>query len=256
MPRRVAMNLSGNTVLVTGGGSGIGRGIAEGFHKAGSQVIISGRRKSVLEETVAANPGMKYVELDIEDPAKIAVFAEKLVKDFPALNVLVNNAGIMKTTVAGDGPVDDAVMVSILTTNVMGPIRLIGALINHLKQKEAAAVINVTSGLAFAPLAPAAVYCATKAAMHSYTQSLRYNLQGTSVKVLELPPPYVQTDITGEAANDPRAMPLKEFIDETMAVLATDVEEISVERVKFFRSDADRDKDAAFLVKLNDMFKG
>jgi uncharacterized oxidoreductase len=250
------MKLSGNTVLVTGGGSGIGRGIAEGFHKAGSQVIISGRRKSVLEETVAANPGMKYLELDIDDPVKIKAFAEKLVKDFPGLNVLVNNAGIMKTTVAGDGPTDEDALVSMLTTNVMGPIRLIGDLINHLKEQPTAAVINVTSGLAFVPLAPAAVYCATKAAMHSYTQSLRYNLKGSAVKVLELPPPYVQTDITGESANDPRAMPLKDFIDQTMAVLATDVEEVSIEQVKFFRKDEDRDKETALVVQLNEMFGG
>ena len=250
------MKLSGNTVLVTGGGSGIGRGIAEGFHKAGSQVIISGRRKHVLEETVAANPGMKYLELDIEDPSGVREFAQKLIRDFPALNVLVNNAGIMKTTIAGDGPVDEATLVSTLTTNVMGPMRLIGHLIDHLKQQPTAAIINVTSGLAFVPLAPAAVYCATKAAMHSYTQSLRYNLQGTSVKVLELPPPYVQTELTSENANDPRAMPLREFLDETLSVLATDAEEISVERVKMLRPDADRDKEAAFVVKFNDMFKG
>ena len=137
------MKLSGNTVLVTGGGSGIGRGIAEGFHKAGSQVIISGRRRNVLEETVAANPGMKYVELDIEDPSKITAFAQRLLNDFPALNVLVNNAGIMKITPSAE-PVDDATLVSTLTTNVMGPIRLIGALIGHLKQQPHAAIINVT----------------------------------------------------------------------------------------------------------------
>ena len=210
----------------------------------------------MLEETVAANPGMKFMELDIEDPAKVKAFAEQLIKDFPALNVLVNNAGIMKTTVAGDGPIDEDVLVSTLTTNVMGPIRLIGDLIGHLKQQPTAAIINVTSGLAFVPLAPAAVYCATKAAMHSYTQSLRYNLRGTAVKVLELPPPYVQTDLTEQNATDPRAMPLKEFIDETMAVLATDVEEVSVERVKMLRPDADRDKEAAFAVKFNEMFAG
>jgi uncharacterized oxidoreductase len=249
------MNLSGNTVLVTGGGSGIGRGIAEGFHKAGSQVIISGRRKSVLEETVAANPGMKYVELDIEDPAKIAAFAEMLVKDFPELNVLVNNAGMMKMTPTTE-PVDDAALVSTLTTNVMGPIRLIGALIGHLKQQKTAAIINVTSGLAFVPLAPAAVYNATKAAMHSYTLSLRFDLRNSAVKVIELPPPYVQTDLTPQNASDPRAMPLKDFISETMDLLATDSDEIRVQNVKFLRPDADYEKEAPLVTKFNEMMSG
>ncbi len=247
------MKLSGNTVLVTGGGSGIGRGIAEGFHKAGSQVIISGRRKSVLEETVAANPGMKYVELDIEDAVKIKAFAEKLIQDFPALNVLINNAGIMKPTVAGDGPIDDDVLVSTLTTNVMGPIRLTGALIDHLKQQKTAAVINVTSGLAFVPLSPAAVYCATKAALHSYTLSLRFDLRNSAVKVIELPPPYVQTDLTPQNASDPRAMPLKDYIKETMELLATDADEIRVERVKMLRPDADYEKEAPLVKKFNEM---
>ena len=250
------MRLSGNTVLVTGGGSGIGRGIAEGFHKAGSQVIISGRRRNVLEETAAANPGMKYVELDIEDPATIRTVVEQLVRDFPTLNVLVNNAGIMKNTQAGDGPIDEEALVSTLTTNVMGPIRLTGALLAQMKSQPAAAIINVTSGLAFVPLAPAAVYCATKAAMHSYTLSLRFDLRNSAVKVIEVPPPYVQTDLTPQNAVDPRAMPLKDYIDETMALLATDADEIRVERVKMLRSDADHEKEAALATKFNEMMSG
>jgi uncharacterized oxidoreductase len=174
--------------------------------------------------------------LNIEDPASIAAVAAKLVADLPALNVLINNAGMMKPDGA-HGPVDDAILVSTLTTNVMGPIRLTSALIEHLKQQPAAWVINVTSGLAFVPLAMTAVYSATKAAMHSFSQSQRFLLKGTSVRVLEIAPPYVQTELMGpQMAVDPRAMPLKDFIEQTMTELGTDNDEVLVEGVMFLRN--------------------
>lgn len=249
------MNLKGNTIFITGGGSGIGRGLAEALHKLGNQVIISGRRKSVLEETVAANPGMQFVELNIEDPGSIEAVAKKLIADHPKLNVLVNNAGIMQFDGA-QGPVDDAVASAIVTTNLLGPIRMTSALIEHLKQQPEAALIHVTSGLAFVPLAGTAVYSATKAALHSYTLSQRYLLRGTSVKVIEIAPPYVQTELLGpQQASDPRAMPLKDFIDETIEVLGTDVDEASVKNVAFLRNEAGPG-DVAFTAKFNDMMAG
>jgi len=230
------MKLTGNTIFITGGGSGIGRGLAEALHKLGNQVIISGRRKGHLAEVTAANPGMQSVELNVDDPASIAAVAAKLIAEFPALNVVINNAGIMSVDDAG-AVMDDAQMVSIITTNLMGPIRMTSALIEQLKAQPEAAVIHMTSGLAFTPLAFTAVYCATKAALHSYTMSQRFKLKGTTVKVLEIAPPWVQTELMGPGqANEPRAMPLKDFIEETIAVLGTDADEVLVERVGMLRN--------------------
>jgi uncharacterized oxidoreductase len=243
------MKLTGNTVFITGGGSGIGRGLAEALHKLGNKVIISGRRKDHLAATIKANSGMQSVELDVAHPASIAAVAKKLIADYPELNVLINNAGIMQIDDAA-GVVDEAVLVPTIMTNLLGPIRMTSALIDHLKKQATATVINVSSGLAFTPLAMTAVYCATKAALHSYTLSQRYKLKGSSVAVLELAPPWVQTDLLG-GKSDPRAMPLKEFIDETMTVLATNATEILVEQVKVLRNNVGP-AEGAFVTQFND----
>jgi uncharacterized oxidoreductase len=244
------MKLTGNTILITGGGSGIGRGLAEALHKRGNQIIIAGRRKGHLTEVASANPGMRWVELDFEDPASISAVAGKLIADYPKLNVLINNAGVMQIDDAS-AAIDEELLVTTLTTNVMGPIRLTGALIEHLKRQNDAAVINNTSVLGFVPLAMASVYSATKAAMHSYTLSLRYKLKGTRVKVLEIAPPWVQTDLLG-SNNEPRAMPLAEFIEETVRVLGTDAEEVLVERARALRNNAGP-AEGAFVNEFNDM---
>jgi uncharacterized oxidoreductase len=249
------MKLTGNTIFITGGGSGIGRGLAEALHKLGNEVIISGRRMNVLAEVTMANPGMKSVEMDVTDPASIAAVAKKLIAEHPKLNVLINNAGIM-TPDAVQGDVDDDIVTPMVTTNLLGPIRLTSALIGHLKQQPAAAIINVTSGLAFIPLAITATYSATKAALHSYSLSQRYLLKDTNVRVLELAPPYVQTELMGpQQLSDPNAMPLDEFIAETMKVLGTDADEVLTQRVAFLR-DATGRGDSAFTTKFNDMFSG
>jgi len=244
------MKLTGNTILITGGGSGIGRGLAEALHKLGNHVIIAGRRKGHLTEVAKANSGMRWVELDIEDPASVSAVAGNLIAEYPKLNVLINNAGVMQIDDASTA-IDEKLLVTTLTTNVMGPIRLTGALIEHLKRQKDAAVINNSSVLAFVPLAMTAVYSATKAALHSYTMSLRYKLRGTSVKVLEIAPPWVQTDLLG-SNNEPRAMPLAEFINETMRALGTDAEEVLVERAKPLRNNAGPNE-AAFVNQFNDM---
>ncbi len=243
------MKLSGNTIFITGGGSGIGRGLAEALHKLGNQVIISGRRKGHLDATTKANPGMQSVELNVEDSASIAAVAKKLIAEYPRLNVLINNAGIMRIDDASS-TIDDGLLVSTITTNLLGPIRLTSALIEHLKKQDGAVVINMSSGLGFVPLALTAVYSATKAALHSYTLSQRYRLKGSSVRVLEIAPPWVQTELMG-ANNDPRAMPLAEFIDEAIALLGTDAEEILVERVKPLRNNPGPNE-GAFVTQFND----
>jgi uncharacterized oxidoreductase len=149
------------------------------------------------------------------------------------------------------GAVDEVVLVSIITTNGMGPIRMTSALVDHLKKQDAATVINVSSGLGFVPLAVTAVYSATKAAMHSYSMSLRYKLKKTSVKVVELAPPWVQTDLL-DGKENPNAMPLAQFIDETMKILETDTEEVVVEQAKRFRNNPGPGE-AALVTQFNGM---
>jgi uncharacterized oxidoreductase len=245
------MKLTDNTILITGGGSGIGRGLAEALHKRDNQVIIAGRRKANLTEVANANPGMRWMELDIEDPDSIKAVAGNLIADYPKLNVLINNAGMMQVDDVS-GQVDDKLILSTVTTNLMGPIRLTSALIEHLKKQNHAAVINNSSVLGFTPLALAAVYSSTKAAIHSYTLSLRYKLKGTSVKVIEVPPPWVQTDLLN-SNNEPRAMPLADFVAETMAILGTDADEVLVERARPVRNNAGPNE-GPFVNEFNDRF--
>ena len=230
------MQLTGNTILLTGGGSGIGRGLAEAFQALGNHVIIAGRRKQLLSDVTAANPGMDSIVLDIENPASIRSAAQELSAKYPALNVLINNAGIMRVEKLRNQQADLADAEAIVTTNLLGPIRLTAALLPHLLKQSRAAIMNVSSGLAFVPIAGVPTYNATKAALHSYTQSLRYQLKSTGVGVLELIPPYVQTDLL-HGAEDPRAMPLKDFITEVMDILQNKPEatEICVDRVNAFR---------------------
>jgi uncharacterized oxidoreductase len=206
------MNTTGNTILITGGGSGIGRGLAEAFHKLGNHVIIAGRRKQALDETVAANPGLSSAVLDIEKAASIRAFATRLTTNFPALNTVIHNAGIIRPENLLAQPPnqsqDLADAEAIITTNLLGPIRLTAALLPHLEKQPHAAILTVSSGLAFIPMAMTPTYNATKAAIHSYTQSLRYQLKSTKVQVIELIPPYVQTELMGsQQASDPRAIP-------------------------------------------------
>ena len=228
------MKLTGNTVFITGGGSGIGRGLAEAFHKRGNKVIISGRRRANLEEVVAANPGMVAVELDVTDPASINAVAARLVADHPALNVLINNAGIMLADRVG-GRIDDKLLIDTVTTNLVGPIRMTSALIEHLKGEEDAVVAYTSSVLGFVPMAATAVYSATKAALHSYALSQRFLLRKSGIRVLEIAPPWVRTDLMNSREAE-EAMPLDQFIEETMAVLESDANEILVDGARAFSS--------------------
>lgn len=229
------MNTTGNTILITGGGSGIGRGLAEAFHALGNQIIIAGRSQKTLDAATQANPGMKSMTLDIADAQSIRAFAAQATEAYPQLNVLVNMAGVMRSEKLREQKEPLADMEATVATNLLGPLRLTAALLPALEKQPAATIMNVTSGLAFVPLAMTPTYCATKAAIHSYTQSLRYQLKDTSVEVLELVPPYVQTELMGERqANDPTAMPLSDYITEVMEIITTQPEatEICVEGVK------------------------
>jgi uncharacterized oxidoreductase len=251
------MKTTGNTILITGGGSGIGRGLAEAFHKLGNKVIIAGRRKQVLDETTAANPGMASTVLNIEDPADIRKVAAQLATDHPALNVVIHNAGIMRPENLLTQSPELTDTEAIITTNLLGPIRLTAALLPQLQKQPHAAILTVSSGLAYIPMAITPTYCATKAAIHSWSQSLRYQLKSTNIQVLEIVPPYVQTELMGSAqAADPRAMPLKEFLDETINLIKThpNATEILVERVKPLRFAEHNgiEKYTAFFQQFND----
>lgn len=246
------MQTAGNTLLVTGGGSGIGLALAKAFLALGNQVIIAGRRESLLQQVVADNPGLHYAALDIANPADTQKVAEQLIARYPKLNGVIHCAGIMRGESLRAGPTE---LEATVATNLVGPMRLDGFLLPHFLQQAHGVIVTVSSGLAFLPLALTPSYCATKAAVHSYSQSLRYQLKDSQVKVHELVPPYVQTELMGERqANDPHAMPLKDFIDEVMGILqrSPDADEILVERVKPLRFAEANGGYAQFFKHFND----
>jgi uncharacterized oxidoreductase len=229
------MKPTGNTILITGGTSGIGLALAQAMQETGNTVIIAGRRQALLDAAVAATPGMYAYPLDVTDAADLQGFATMITKRHPDLNILINNAGIMQ---AENVQVDGAALASaMITTNLTAPIQLTAALLPHLLAQDQAGIVNVTSGLAFVPLTITPTYSATKAALHSYTQSLRHQLRGTSVEVLELAPPAVQTDLMPGQRVSPHSMPLADFISEVMGLFAQPdgSGEVLVERVKFLR---------------------
>lgn len=232
------MNITGNTILITGGGTGIGRALAEALHARGNRVIVTGRREAPLRAVAAANPGMAWATLDMADPSAVRGFAEQVVKEHPTLNVAINNAGIMIPEDLTAEPLDLETAEATIATNLLGPIRLTAALLPHLKRQASATVLTVTSGLAFIPLVRTPTYNATKAALHSWTQSLRTQLEGTAVEVLELAPPAVATDLMPGHAENPNSMPLADFTAEAIGLIErgeTPRGEILVERVKPLR---------------------
>jgi len=234
------MKISDNTILITGGTSGIGRGLAEALNKLNNKVIVAGRRKNLLDEISAANPGIYGIELDVSDRKSIDKAVEVVREKYPDLNVLVNNAGIARMEDWSKGDVDTAQAAEIISTNVLAVIELTAAFLPLLKGKPDATIITTTSGLAFIPLASAPTYSASKAFLHSWLQSLRFQLRDSKVEILELAPPYVQTELGGEAqAKDPAAMPLDEYVQEVVDIIKSgDMPdgEILVERVKGFRA--------------------
>lgn len=248
------MKMSGNTILITGGGSGIGLALAEALKRQGNDVIVAGRSKDKLE--TAKSKGLHVLTVDMTDQSSIQKLAADAIRNFPALNAVIHNAGIMvneKLTSSDNSETAEQTV----QTNLLGPIFLTNALLPHLLKQKAATIMTVTSGLAYAPLMMTPTYCATKAAIHSYTESLRLQMKGTSVEVKELVPPYVQTSLMGERQeSDPHAMPLKEFIDEVIDIMKSNpqVEEILVQRVLPQRTSSYQGADAykSFLNTMNE----
>lgn len=227
------MDFTKATILLTGGNSGIGRGLAEALMARGSKLIITGRNARTLKETLDANPGMLGYQLDVSDPAAIKEFAAKLLREHPETDAVIHNAGIMAFEDFITDPVDLEVPERTIATNLLGPIRLTASLLPHLRSKAAAALVTVSSGLAFVPRTDAPTYSATKAAIHSWTQSIRHQLRDTGVQVVEIAPPLVATELTPGQSKLPRAMPLADFISEATELLcATPTpDEVLVQRV-------------------------
>lgn len=233
------MKISGNTILITGGTSGIGRALAEALHAKGNTVIISGRRQNLLDEVTGRNPGMTGIAVDMNDSAAVDRFAEEIKTKFPKLNMLVNNAGIAGHEDYTAETIDTSRAISTIQTNITSVVQLSAALLPLLRAQSEATLMVTTSGLAFVPYPAGPVYSATKAFMHNWLDALRMQLRKTSVEVLELAPPYVQTELGGpQQASDPRAMPLDAFTNEVMDILENgtiEKGEILVENVKPLR---------------------
>ena len=190
------MKLSGHTILITGGSSGIGLELAGQLLALDNTVIITGRDAAKLEAARAKHPQLHTLVSDVTDPEAMAALHAQVLQRFPALNILVNNAGIIRRLnlhTLGTNPKDIAALAQEVSTNLVAPVQMTQMFLPHLKAQKVAAIINVSSGLAFVPFPVAPVYAATKAALHSYTQSLRIQMANTRVQVFELAPPATAT---------------------------------------------------------------
>ncbi|WP_246690706.1 SDR family oxidoreductase [Neorhizobium alkalisoli] len=212
--------MTDNTILVTGGTSGIGRALAEAFHDRGNRVIVTGRRRDLLENIAEARPGITGLHLDLDDPSSLPHLVGEVRGRFPELNVLIANAGISRTEDMASPDWDASAAEAIVNTNILGVLRVTAAFLPILKEQPQATIMATSSALAFLPRADFPAYCASKAFLHSWLVSLRHQLRKLPIEVLELSPPYVQTELTGAAqAADPRAMPLGDYMSEVMAML-------------------------------------
>ncbi|GAA5176369.1 SDR family NAD(P)-dependent oxidoreductase [Pseudonocardia eucalypti] len=231
------MNISGNTIFIPGATSGIGLALALALRAKGNTVVVGGRRAEALARIASEHPGIDTVRVDVADAASIDAAAKEVLARHPELNVLVAMAGIMQVE---DWHRPESFLASaeqVVTTNVLGPIRLIGAFVEHLQTRPDATIVTVSSGLAFTPLKATPSYNASKAAIHMLSESIRLQLADTTVKVLELEPPSVRTGLMPGQEDNEHAMPLDEFIAEVVELIETrpEAKEIQVERVKFLR---------------------
>jgi uncharacterized oxidoreductase len=250
------MDISGNTVFIPGSTGGIGLALALELQSRGNTVIVGGRRADQLERIAAEHPGIGTVRIDTADPASIAAAAQDVLGRYPELNVLVTMAGIMQIEDWHRPEGFLASAESVVTTNVLGPIRLIAAFVEHLQTRPDATILTVSSGLAFVPLRVTPSYNASKAAIHMLSESLRLQLADTSVKVVELVPPSVRTTLLPGQESSEFAMPLEDFVAEVLELIEStpDATEIQVENVKFLRygeARGDYDKVVATLNHLD-----
>ncbi|MBB2924265.1 SDR family oxidoreductase [Cellulomonas cellasea] len=231
------MDITGNTVFIPGATSGIGLALALALRAKGNEVIIGGRRTELLAEITAEHPDLHAYVIDTTDPGSVATVARQVVAEHPDLNVLIPMAGIMRVEDWTHPAGFLASAEQTVTTNLLGPIRLVAAFVEHLLTRPAATIMTVSSGLAFTPLRATPSYNATKAAIHMLSESLRLQLAGTSVRVVELEPPAVATDLLPGQRDSAIAMPLDDFVAEVLHLVETqpDAREIQVENVKFLR---------------------
>jgi uncharacterized oxidoreductase len=248
------MDISGNTVFIPGSTSGIGLALALELQARGNTVIVGGRRTELLDKVAAEHPGLGTVRIDTADPASIEAAAREVLSRYPDLNVLVAMAGIMRVEDWHRPAGFLASAEEVVTTNLLGPIRLIAAFVEHLQSRPDATIVTVSSGLAFAPLRATPSYNASKAAVHMLSESLRLQLSDTTVKVVELVPPSVRTALLPGQESSEFAMPLEDFVSEVVELLASqpDAREIQVERVKFLRYGEARGDYDTVVATLND----
>jgi uncharacterized oxidoreductase len=224
------MQTSNNTILITGGATGIGFALAEKFIKNGNRVIICGRRSDKLEEAKSKIPDLFIKTADINNPQDRIELMQWVTCNFPDFNILVNNAGIQNTFFLQQENTTDAITTEI-TTNLISPIHLINLFVPHLSKQKEAAIINISSGLAYIPIAATPVYCATKAALHSFTISARHQLKHTSISVFEIAPPIVDTELGHDSSHKERDMdgiPPSQVADETLKAVESNQFEFAI----------------------------
>lgn len=243
------MDYSQATILITGGSTGIGGALAKRFARSGSTVIISSRSEQRLAEAQRETPSLHTITCDVSREDERIRLARKVTQEFPALNVVINNAGIQNRPLPLTKPQEWAQYRQELATNLEAPMHLSFLLIPHLLKAHSAAIMNVTSGLAFSPLSFMAGYCATKAALRSFTLSLRHQLTGSPISVIEIVPPKVNTDLGGKGLHDDGA-PLEHFADEVFAKIMNGEEEIGYGHSNFARH-ASRDELDTLFKKMN-----
>jgi uncharacterized oxidoreductase len=225
------MKLSGNTILITGGTSGIGLELTRQLSQRQNTILVTGRDPKKLREIQEHFPGVQTYQSDVSDPAAIASLYQRVTHDFPDLNVLINNAGVMRQLRLGEQH-DLQDIGREIEVDLLGPVRMVEQFLPFLKTKRHAAIINTSSLLAFVPMASAPIYCAAKAGIHSYTQSLRIQLHNTNVQVFELAPPATTTPLLENLGSDtlnsqsPVVMQLDKMVSVALKRLEKDTDEI------------------------------
>ena len=249
------MKITGNTVFIPGATSGIGLALALALHERGNTVVVGGRRTELLDRITAEHPGLHAVPVDTTDPASIATAAARVIAEHPDLDVLITMAGVMRVE---DWTTADGFLASaeeVVTTNLLGPIRLVAAFVEHLQTRPDATIVTVSSGLAFVPLAATPTYNATKAAIHMLSESIRLQLAGTSVSVLELVPPSVRTALLPGQEESDFAMPLDDFVTEVVGLVESqpDATEVLVRNVELLRHAEARGDYAQVVATINQL---